>query len=185
MNNLHHCLPYISLFQGGQSPSQDDWKPPSRLDADVHAYYHPHSHMELQNLSDTQIHCNIKIRSVAPDHFTSIVQQKLKPVNERIYKYTWRKQGMHSSKTTNRNGGIYMTLKPNILKNTVFSVSTYRPCIQKGSSNPCASSNSLSDNISFTSPSRIIFPSDIKMTRLQVSKIISKSWEAIILRVSS
>ena len=57
-------------------------------------------------------------------------------------------------------------------------------CRQNGSSSPFASRSSLFVNISFVSPSQTIRPPAIRITRLQVSRIISRSCDAMIFRCS-
>lgn len=55
-------------------------------------------------------------------------------------------------------------------------------CRQSGSSNPFFSRSSLSFNISSVFPSAMISPCAIRMVRLQVSRIISRSCDAIIFK---
>ena len=57
-------------------------------------------------------------------------------------------------------------------------------CRQNGSSSPFASRSSLFVNIAFVSPSQTIRPPAIRITRLQVSRIISRSCDAMIFRCS-
>ena len=54
-----------------------------------------------------------------------------------------------------------------------------QPCKQKGGSMRLASSSALSCRMVSASPSAAILPWDRRITRWQVSKIISRSWEAM------
>ena len=82
-----------------------------------------------------------------------------------------------------RLGGRQLFREPPIPSTSAEAEAPYfscRPCRQKGSSIRFASNSSRSRRMISASPSATMLPWDRRITRWQVSRIMSKSWEAMI-----